>query len=93
MATTDAESCAGRIIGVVIISQMILGVLVNFVLEAPLFGTPGFALTVVVLAVAVVENAAVISMVSLSEASARNWPHFLARVLDGCTIFAFYAVL
>jgi Domain of unknown function (DUF4386) len=26
-------------------------------------------------------------------ASARNWPHFLARMLDGSTIFAFYAVL
>jgi uncharacterized membrane protein HdeD (DUF308 family) len=68
---------------------------------------------VVVLAVAVVENAAVMSMLSLSEAyakagaadrgqretirviavSARNWPHFLARMLDGCTIFAFYTVL
>jgi len=71
------------------------------------------ALAVVVLAVAVVENAAVMSMVSLSEAyakasavdrgqleairvvaaSARNWPHFLARMLDGCVIFTFYAVL
>jgi hypothetical protein len=71
------------------------------------------ALAVVVLAVAVVENTAVMSMVSLSEAyskasdadrgqletirivvaSARNWPHFLARMLDGCTIFALYTVL
>jgi hypothetical protein len=157
----EAESRAGRIIGALIIVQMIFGVLVNFVLEAPLFDAPGFlvnaahysrqigfaallglitealwvgiavtafpffyrhsrtmtlwfaALAVVVLAVAVVENAAVMSMVSLSEAytkadpadraqietirvvaaSARNWPHFLARMLDGCTIFAFYAVL
>jgi Domain of unknown function (DUF4386) len=156
-----AESRAGRIIGVLVIVQMIFGVLVNFVLEAPLFDPPGFlvnaahhsrqigfaallgliteglwlgiaatafplffrhsrtmtlwfaALAVVVLAVAVVENAAVMSMVSLSEAyekasavdrehletirvvvaSARNWPHFLARMLDGSTIFAFYAVL
>jgi hypothetical protein len=156
-----AESRAGRIIGVLIIIQLISGVVVNFVLEAPLFGAPGFlvtaahysrqigsaallglatealwigiavtafpffyrhsqtmtlwfaALAVVVLAVAVVENAAVMSMVSLSEAyekasavdrgqletirvvaaSARNWPHFLARMLDGCTIFAFYALL
>jgi hypothetical protein len=157
----EAESRAGRIIGALIIVQMIFGVLVNFVLEAPLFDAPGFlvnaarysrqigfaallglitealwvgivitafpffyrhsrtitlwfaALAVVVLAAAVVENAAVMSMVSLSEAyakassvdraqletirvvaaSARNWPHFLARMLDGCTIFAFYAVL
>lgn len=157
----EAESRAGRIIGALIISQMILGALVNFVLETPLFDAPGFlvnaahysrqigfaallglitealwvgiavtafpffyrhsrtltlwfaALAVVVLAVAVVENAAVMSMVSLSEAyakagavdrgqfetarviaaSARNWPHFLARMLDGCTIFVFYAVL
>ncbi|HEY2679034.1 MAG TPA: DUF4386 family protein [Steroidobacteraceae bacterium] len=152
---------AGRIIGALIIMQMIFGVLLNFVLEAPLFGVPGFlvnaahysrqmgiaallgliteaiwvgiaitafpffhrhgrtmtlwfaALAVVGLAVAVVENAAVMSMVSLSEAyakasaldrsqlesirvivaSARNWPHFLARMLDGCTIFALYAIL
>jgi hypothetical protein len=157
----EAEGRAGRIIGALIFMQMIFGVLVNFVLEAPLFGAPGFlvnavhysrqlgiaallelitealwvgiavtafpffyrdsrtmslwfaALAVVVLAVAVVENAAMMSMVSLSEAyakasavdrahletirvvvaSARNWPHFLARMLDGCTIFAFYMVL
>jgi hypothetical protein len=157
----EAESRAGRIIGALVIAQMICGVVVNFVLEAPLFDAPGFlinaahysrqigfaallgliteaiwvgiavtafpffyrhsrtmtlwfaALAVVVLAVAVVENTAVMSMVSLSEAyskasaadreqletirivvaSARNWPHFLARMLDGCTIFAFYAVL
>jgi len=156
-----AEHRAGRIIGALIIIQMIFGVVLNFVLEAPLFGAPGFlvnaahhsrqiglaallglitealwvgiaitvlpfgyrhsrtmtlwlaSLAVVVLAVAVIENAAVMSMVSLSEAyakassadrgqleairivaaSARNWPHFLARMLDGCTIFAFYAVL
>jgi hypothetical protein len=155
------ENSAGRIIGVLIVIQMALGVMVNFVLEAPLFGQPGFlvnavhysrqlgvavllgllteglwlgiavtafplfyrysrtltlwftALAVVVLASAVVENAAVMSMVSLSEAyakantadrgqieairgvvaAARNWPHFLSRMLDGCTIFVFYAVL
>jgi hypothetical protein len=154
-------SQAGRLIGALILIQMVCSVAVNFVLEAPLFGTPGFlvnavhypqqtglaallgviteafwvgiaaiafpffyrhsatmtlwfcALAVVVLAVAVVENAAVMSMVSLSEAyakagavdrgqlemirvvvaSARNWPHFLARMLDGCTTFAFYTVL
>jgi hypothetical protein len=107
---------AGRIIGVLIIIQMVGGGIVNFALEAPLFGAPGFllnaashsqqlglgvllglvtealwvgiaitafpifvrrtrtmalwfiALAVVILAVAVVENAAVMSMVSLSEA-------------------------
>jgi hypothetical protein len=155
------EISAGRIVGVLIIGQMALSIMVNFVLEAPLFGQPGFlvnaahyprqlgaavllglvtealwlgiaitafplffrcsrtltlwftALAVVVLASAVVENAAVMSMVSLSEAyarvnppehgqietirgvvaAARNWPHFLSRMLDGCTIFVFYAVL
>ena len=107
---------AGRIIGVLMIVQMVGGGMVNFTLEAPLFGAPGFlvnaashsqqlglavifglvtealwvgiaitafpifsrrtqtmalwfiALAVVILAVAVVENAAVMSMVSLSEA-------------------------
>jgi hypothetical protein len=107
---------AGRILGVLTIIQMVGGGLVNFTLEAPLFGAPGFlvnaashsqqlglavllglvmealwvgiaitafpvfgrrtqmmalwfiALAVVILAVAVVENAAVMSMVSLSEA-------------------------
>jgi hypothetical protein len=110
---------AGRIIGVLIIVQMVGGGMVNFTLEAPLFGAPGFlvnaashsqqlglaalfglvtealwvgiaitafpifgrrtqtmalwfiALAVVILAVAVVENAAVMSMVSLSEAYAK----------------------
>jgi hypothetical protein len=107
---------AGRIIGVLLIIQMVGGGVVNFILEAPLFGAPGFlvnaaphshqlglavllglvmealwvgiaiaafpvfsrrtqkmaiwfiALAVVILAVAVVENTAVMSMVSLSEA-------------------------
>jgi Domain of unknown function (DUF4386) len=107
---------AGRIVGVLIIIQMVGGGFVNFALEAPLFGAPGFlvnaashsqqlglavllglvtealwvgiaitafpvfkrrtqtmalwfiALAVVILAVAVVENAAVMSMLSLSEA-------------------------
>jgi hypothetical protein len=107
---------AGHIIGVLVILQMVGGGIVNFALEAPLFGSPGFlvnaaahsqqlglavilglvtealwvgiaitafpvfsrstqtmalwfiALAVVVLAVAVVENAAVMSMMSLSEA-------------------------
>lgn len=111
-----AASRAGRIIGVLIIIEMVGGGMVNSVLEAPLFGTPGFlvnaaphsrqialavvlglvtealwvgvavtafpifwqraramalwfvALAVVTLAVDVVENSAVMSMVSLSEA-------------------------
>ena len=113
------ENSAGRLIGVLIIIQMALAVMVNFVLEAPLFGQPGFlvnaahysrqlgvavllglltealwlgiavtafplfyrynrtltlwftALAVVVLASAVAENSAVMSMVSLSEAYAK----------------------
>ncbi|MFY9820888.1 MAG: DUF4386 domain-containing protein [Thermoanaerobaculia bacterium] len=36
------ENRAGRIIGVLIILQMVGGGLVNSVLEAPLFGVPGF---------------------------------------------------
>jgi uncharacterized protein DUF4386 len=115
----DAASRAGRIIGVLIIIQMAGSGLVNGVLEAPLFGTPGFlvnaapharqiglaaviglvmeglwlgiaitaftsvyqrtqrmalwflALAAVILAVAVVENVGVMSMVSLSEAYAK----------------------
>ena len=35
-------SGAGRIIGVLILVQMVGGILVNFILMAPLFGTPGF---------------------------------------------------
>jgi len=112
----EAARRAGRIIGVLIVIQMVGGGIVNFTLEAPLFGAPGFlvnagshsqqlglavllglatealwvgiaitafsvfgqrsqtmalwfiALAVVVMAVAVAENAAVMSMVSLSEA-------------------------
>ncbi|MGE5231976.1 MAG: DUF4386 domain-containing protein [Deltaproteobacteria bacterium] len=111
-----AAGRAGRIIGVLIIIQMVGGGLVNSLLEAPLFGAPGFlvnaaphsqqialgallglltealwvgvavaafpilwlraralalwfvALAAVTLAVAVLENSAVMSMVSLSEA-------------------------
>ena len=110
---------AGRIVGVLILLQMVGGGLVNSVLLAPLLGTPGFlvnaapharqlgaaaviglvteslwlgiaitafpilrpracalalwlvALAGVVLALAVVENAAVMSMVSVSEAYAK----------------------
>jgi hypothetical protein len=157
----EAASRAGRIIGVLIVLQMVGSAMVNGVLEAPLFGAPGFlvnaaphsgqlglavvlglvteaiwlgiavtaftivyertqrltlwfvALAVVVLAAAVVENIGVMSMVSLSVAyakasavereqlqtvrvivaSARNWAHFMARILDGGAIFVFYAVL
>jgi len=152
---------AGRVIGVVIVVQMVGGFLVNFVLEAPLFGMPGFlvngaphaqqiavaallglvleglwlvtavtvfaffwqrsqalalgfvALAAVLLAAAVFESAGLMSMLSASEAyakadaagraqfeivriaiaSARNWAHFIARVLDGVTLFVFYAGL
>lgn len=152
---------AGRIIGAVIIVQMVGGFLVNFVLEAPLFGTPGFlvnaaphaeqiavaalcgliseglwlvialtafavfwqrsqpfalglvALATVLLAAAVLESAGVMSMLTASQAyantdatsrgqfelmrtafsSARNWAHFLARILDGVTLFVFYVGL
>ncbi|HEV2714195.1 MAG TPA: DUF4386 family protein, partial [Terriglobales bacterium] len=37
-----AATSAGRIVGVLILAQMVGGVLVNFVLAAPLFGSPGF---------------------------------------------------
>jgi hypothetical protein len=152
---------AGRIIGVVIIVQMVAGFLVNFVLEAPLFGAPGFlvngaphaeqvavaalsglvteglwlvtavtvfpffwqrsqrlalgllALAAVLLAAAVFESAGVMSMLSASQAyadadaagrgqfelmrvviaSARNWAHFIARILDGVVLLVFYAGL
>ena len=69
-----------------------------------------FALGVVCLALAALEHASVMSMVSLSRAyasaaagdrdqfqmlrvvvaSARNWVHYLARLLDGTTQFVFY---
>jgi hypothetical protein len=151
---------AGRIIGTLLLVQMLGSALVNFGLEAPLFAPPGFlvnarlhslqigsgavaglviealwigiavtlfpfgvararALTLwlvvlagVCLAVAVIENAGVMSMLSLSDAyakagtierqnleavrvavaAARNWPHFLARMLDGCATFVLMAI-
>ncbi len=157
----ESANRVGRIIGVLLIVQMVGGGIVNFVMEAPLFKTPGFlvnaaphsqqiglaavlglvieaiwlgiavavlaivfpraqrtahffvALAAVILAVAVAENACVMSMVSLSEAyakagplereqlqtvrvvvaSARNWAHFMARIIDGCAIFVFYLLL
>ena len=39
---TASTKGVGRIIGTLILAQMIGGVLVNFVLAAPLFGSPGF---------------------------------------------------
>jgi hypothetical protein len=146
---------------VLVIIQMVGGALVNFSLEAPLFGPPGFlvnaaphstqialgallgvalealwiaiavtafpflyegarplalwfgALAAVILAVAVAEAATVMSMISVSDAytkanpagqeqlqtfrvivaSARNWAHYLGRIVDGAAIFVFYAVL
>jgi hypothetical protein len=157
----DSAIRAGRIVGVLILIQMAGGIVLNFNLESPLFGTPGFlidaasharqlglaamlglatealwvaiaitafpifkqhsltlalwlvVLAGVLLALAVVENAAVMSMVSVSEAyananaavreqlqairvvvaSARNWPHFMARAFDGVTIFTLYIAL
>jgi hypothetical protein len=38
----EADRTAGRIIAVLILVQMVSGALINFVLEAPLFGAPGF---------------------------------------------------
>lgn len=157
----DIERRAGRIVGVLFLAQMAGTAVLNFRLEAPLFGEPGFlvnaaphaqqigasallglalgalftvvaitifpivrvrsqalalwlfALGVVVLALAAVEHASVMSMVSLSHAyanaatgardqfqalrvvvaSARNWVHYLARLLDGTTLLVFYFAL
>ena len=157
----DLERRAGRIVSILLITQMAGSALVNFRLEAPLFGEPGFlvnaaahaqqvglsaliglalgalfsgiAITVfpivrahslsmalwllvlgaAILAIAVVEQASVMSMVTLSEAyakapatthdqfealrvvvaAARNWPHFLARAMDGVAGLLFYATL
>jgi hypothetical protein len=38
----EATNRAGRILGALILAQMVGGYLVNFVLTAPLFGAPGF---------------------------------------------------
>jgi Domain of unknown function (DUF4386) len=115
----DVVRRAGRVIGLLILVQMVGGSLLNFVLEAPLFRPPGFlanaashsqeialgavlgvvlealwigiaavafpifyersqraalcffAVAAAILALAVVENAAVMSMVSVSEAYAK----------------------
>ena len=152
---------AAQVIGVLLLLLMVGGFLVNFVLEGPLFGQPGFlanaaphsrqialgavlglvieafwvgiavaafpvlaprsrgvaiwlvVLSGVVLAGAVLESVGVMSMVSVSRAyanaspagretfeamrsmvsSGRNGAHFIARVLDGVTIFVFSAAL
>jgi hypothetical protein len=157
----DRERYAGRVVGVILITQMAGSALVNFRLQAPLVGQPGFlvnaaayatqiglsallgialgalfsgiAITVfpiirvhstamalwllvlgaAILALAVVEQAAVLSMVTLSEAyirapaatrtqfealriavaAARNWPHFIGRVMDGVAGCLFYVTL
>jgi hypothetical protein len=153
----DIERRAGWIVGTLFLVQMVGSAILNFRLEAPLFGEPGFllnaephaqqigasalvglalgalftavaitvfpivrvrsqalalglfALAVVGLTLAVVEQASVMSMVSLSHAyaitapgardefqtlrgvvaSARNWVHYFARLLDGTTLLVF----
>jgi hypothetical protein len=40
----DAARTASRIIGALILTQMVSAALINFVLEAPLYGVPGFLL-------------------------------------------------
>lgn len=157
----DIERRAGRIVGALFLAQMAGSAVLNFRLEAPLFGQPGFlvnaaphaqqigasallglalgalftavaitvfpivrahsqalalwlfALGAVGLALAAVEHASVMSMVSLSHAyanaatgprdqfqalrvvvaSARNWAHYFARLLDGTTLLVFYVAL
>jgi hypothetical protein len=152
---------AGRVVGILLVVQMVGSAVVNFDLEAPLFGAQGFlataashsqqigaaallglaveatwlgiaitvfpqssqrtqaltlwltALATVVLAIAVIESGGVMSMVSLSQAwtsatgtdremlaaarvvvsAARNWAHFLGRMLDGVTALVFYITL
>jgi hypothetical protein len=118
----ESASRVGRIIGILLILQMVGSGIVNFALEAPLFKTPGFlvnatphsqqiglavvlglvieaiwlgiavavfaivfpraqrtalffvALAAAILAIAVAENAGVLSMVSLSGAYAKAGP-------------------
>jgi hypothetical protein len=38
----SSERNAGRLVGALVLAQLVGGVLVNFVLTAPLFGSPGF---------------------------------------------------
>jgi hypothetical protein len=157
----DIERRVGRIVGALFLAQMVGSAVLNFRLESPLFGEPGFlvnaaphaqqigasallglalgalfsaiAITVfpivrahsesmalwlfvfgaVGLALAAVEHASVMSMVSVSHAyanaatgagdqfmalrvvvaSARNWVHYVARLLDGTTLLVFYLAL
>lgn len=157
----NLERRVGVIVGTLLLAQMAGSALVNFGLQAPLFGDPGFlanaaphaqqiglsaligiavgaifsgiAITIfpivraysqtmalwlllfgaAVFAIAVVEQASVMSMVTMSEAylkapaaaqdqfqtlrvvvaAARNWPHFLARMMDGVAGFLFFATL
>lgn len=152
---------AGRIIGVLLLMQMVGSGLVNFVLLEPAFAPPGFlvnaaghslevglsaflglavgmifvgiaiaafpvfreysypmalwfaALAVVGCSLTAVENINVMSLLSLSEAyaranaadhglfealrsvvaSPRNWAHYIALIVAGCTLFVFYGVL
>lgn len=157
----DRGRRAGVAVGTLLLAQMAGSAVVNFGLEAPLFGGSGFlvnaaahasriglsalvgialggvfagiaitlfpvvrpssqamalwllVLGAVVMAIAVMEQASVMSMVTLSEAyakaapatrdqfsivriavgAARNWPHFLARVLDGFAGLLLFATL
>ena len=151
----------GRIIGVLLLMQMIGSGVVNFVLLEPAFAPPGFlvnaaghsfefglsaflglaigmifvgiaiaafqvfrayshpmalwfvALAVVGCSLTAVENINVMSLLSLSQAysranvadqglfealrtvvaSARNWTHYIALIVAGCTLLVFYGVL
>jgi len=157
----SAAMRAGRIIGALILAQMIGGYVVNFALVGPVFDPPGFLVNAaghsarvslsVVLGIAtgmlalgiaitaygvfrqyshalalwfvafsvagfsltVVENSNVMSLLSLSEAyakasvadrdlyqalrvvvaSARNWAHYIALIVAGCTLLVFYGTL
>ena len=121
-------SRAGRIIGVLIILQMVgsgvvnfalrntdphsrqmgLAVLLGLVTTAMLVGVAVTAfpilwprsqtmalwilsLAVVSLAVTVMENIALLSSTSASDA--QNWAHYLAKIFDGFTTLVFYAAL
>ena len=42
LPTNKVASSASRVIGLLVLAQMVAGPLVNFVLAAPLFGAPGF---------------------------------------------------
>lgn len=121
-------SRAGRIIGVLIILQMVGSGLVNFALRNPAphsrqmglavllgLGTTAMlvgvavtafpilwersrtmalwllSLAVVSLAATVMENIALLSSTSASDA--QSWAHYLAKIFDGVTNLVFYAAL